>query len=281
MNEEGFEKIVNSYPALRENFEIQRAYIELKNSYSDFVIKQPELWLNNENIPRIIWWCWLQGEENSPEICKVSLASLKKYYYDCEIIILTKDNIDSFVALPKYIEEKYASGNISSAHYSDILRTFLLCKYGGVWIDATVLCTGRDNVIFEGDMFAFKHALRGLYGIVSSSWLLSAIPRHPILLLTRDLLCSYWRCNDTLFHYFLFHMFLTLAAEKYADIWNNIPLFSNVPPHILQYELGNTFSEKRFSQIKKMSNFHKLTYRVSELVKRDKTFYNYIIKSGR
>lgn len=271
-------EVIDSYSALRENFEIQKSFLELKSAYSDFVIEQPILKINDNKIPRIIWWCWLQGIEQAPDICKVSLSSIKKFYSDCEIIILDNHNINDFIELPLYIKEKYAQGKITHAHYTDIVRTFLLCKYGGAWIDSTVYCTEYDEVIFEENMFAYKHILRGVYGIPSSSWLLSACPKHPIMMLTRDLLCSYWRSNDNLYHYFMFHMFLLLAAEKYADIWNELPLYSNVPPQMLRYELGKIFSKKRFAQLKKMSSFHKLTYRLPDAVYKPKTFYNVIIQ---
>ena len=34
-------EIIDSYSALRENFEIQKSFLELKSAYSDFIIEQP------------------------------------------------------------------------------------------------------------------------------------------------------------------------------------------------------------------------------------------------
>ena len=32
-----------------------------------------------------------------------------------------------------------------------------------------------------------------------------------------------------------------MAAEKYSDIWNKIPTYSNINPHIMQFELNNKY----------------------------------------
>ena len=41
--------------------------------------------------------------------------------------------------------EKWEKGRIPAAMFSDLLRVELLIKYGGTWIDSTVLCTGVND----------------------------------------------------------------------------------------------------------------------------------------
>lgn len=43
--------------------------------------------------------------------------------------------------MPAFIESKARRGQIGLAHLSDYVRAFLLDEYGGLWIDATVMCT--------------------------------------------------------------------------------------------------------------------------------------------
>ena len=91
---------------------------------------------------RKIWVCWMQGMEAAPELVKVCYASLHRYLKDRENILLTNENVHKYVTLPEDIERKRRDGKIPMAHYTDMLRLELLIKYGGTWIDATVLCTG-------------------------------------------------------------------------------------------------------------------------------------------
>lgn len=277
MNVDEIYHILDSYPALRENFEIQKSFLKIKDAYLDFVLNQPSNEVVNHEIPKIIWWCWLQGVDNAPDICKVCLKTVIEHYPECDVILIDNNNVKELIDIPQYIIDKYNKGIISCAHYSDIIRLLLLCKYGGVWMDSTLYCTRHEDYLFESPLFMYKHLLRGVYGVPASNWLISAAPNHPILRLTRDLLCSYWKQNDELEHYFIFHIFLLLSAEKYADLWNAIPLFSNVTPQLLRYELGNQFSEKRFHQLKNMNGIHKLSYKLSKEIYFDGTFYDYIV----
>ena len=82
----------------------------------------------------------------------------------------------------------------------------------------------------------------------------------------------------------MYHLLLTLAIRKYPNEWTAIPKFSNVPPHIMQGELFNSYNKDRFEQILRMSNFHKLTYKLPETITKDSingTIYKHILKTFR
>ena len=53
--------------------------------------------------PSKIWFCWMQGEENMPEIPRRCLASLRKHAKDHEVIVLTIENYRKYVSLPDHI----------------------------------------------------------------------------------------------------------------------------------------------------------------------------------
>lgn len=79
------------------------------------------------------------------------------------------------------------------------------------------------------------------------------------MLLTRDLLYEYWKTNNYITNFFLFHLMLSISARKYRKEWDNIPMFNNRSPHTLMFELGKEYSKNRWNQIERMSSFHKLT----------------------
>lgn len=69
-----------------------------------------------------IWFCWLQGIENAPEIVKTCYNSLKINLPNKEIIVLTSSNLSKYVTFPDYIERKWKQGIISNTHLTDLLR---------------------------------------------------------------------------------------------------------------------------------------------------------------
>lgn len=241
-----------------------------KLSFIDFPI--------DTQIPKIIYWCWLQGEVNAPELCKACLNSLRNNMPDYKIIIVTKENIWNLVSIPEIIRKKYEKGFITNTHFSDIIRTYLLAEKGGIWIDSTVLCTGSfPKEILSNNFFVFQNFNRGDEAIFSSSWFIASCKNHPILLYMEELLLTYWAEYNYLSHYYLFHLFFTIVCNCFPDFINNIPRYSNIPPHILQYELFDKFDSERYEEIKLMSSFHKLTWKNEKNIDISDTFFEHIL----
>ena len=74
-----------------------------------------------------------------------------------KIILLTKNNLNQYVSLPRCIIKKYNLGIITHTHFSDVVRVALLCEHGGTWIDSTVLLTGEiPKKFLEAPLFMFS-----------------------------------------------------------------------------------------------------------------------------
>lgn len=154
---------------------------------------------------------------------------------------------------------------------------------GGAWIDATVYCTSYRVDVFDYDLFFFKEwPPRGEKACICSNWLLSCKKNEPILRTTLELLYEYWKRNNTTVNYFLYHMFLHLAAERYGEEFKHVPSFPNSAPHVLQSELEDEFSHARYEQIKVISDFHKLTWHKKFMSPSDRlSFYDYLISINK
>ena len=239
----------------------------------------PENVNNNKEYSNKVWWCWLQGEENAPELNKACLASLRENLIDREVIVITEENLFKYIDFPEYITKKYKKGIISRTHFSDLIRIELLTKYGGTWIDSSVYCTEYNRIFFDKPLFVFQNWKRNNPSVISSSWFITAEKDNPILKATKQLLYEYWKKNSFFIDYFLFHFFFTMATEKYKKLWEEIPRYSNIPPHILQFELLSEFSEERFEEIKKMSSFHKLNQKQDFSIAKENSYYRYIINN--
>ena len=271
-----FSKIPGDMKANYKNFIFFSA---LKQKYKTFLRNYQPQTVENHEFSNKIWWCWLQGEENAPNLCRICLKSVREYCPEHEIIVITENNYSDYVSFPDFIIEKYQKGFISKTHFSDLLRLQLLITHGGTWIDSTCYLTEKPEYIFDTPLFVFQNKERGDNSIAASSWLISSEKNNLIITLTRDMIFDWWKNHNHLYHYFLVHFFFTIACEFYKDEWQKIPFFSNLPCHVMQRELFNKFDQKRFEQIKKMSAVHKLTYKFANQETAG-TIYEYLLKTN-
>lgn len=229
-----------------------------------------------------IWVCWMQGMENAPALVQKCYESIKTQLKDREIILITSQNRTDYVTMPEHIEEKYSKGIITHTHFSDLLRVELLCKYGGTWIDATVFCSGRNipKYFFDSSFFIFQNLKPGADGATCnvSSWFITAWTNHKFMLAQRTLLFDYWEKYDYQADYFLFHHFISIISEFYAEDWKKIIQFPNSFPHVLQLMMFEPFEQEKWNAITKACPFHKLTYKHNtEDMAEKNTYYQFIV----
>ena len=249
--------------------------------------------------PKVIWFCWLQGMENAPELVKVcyhSLMGLQLMGY--EVKVVDGRNWREYVELPDDIVKKVEKGIIPMAHFTDLLRLELLIKYGGTWVDSTVLCTGfnglrsssgsralsglRVEEYLEADLFLFQQLRKGetrFLGI--SNWFISSCTDNWVLKILRDILYQYWRDYDCVVDYYMFHLFFSMIMEKHPEVAAKMPRYGNGLPHCLQRRMGDQYDEVWMEELKKRTCFHKLSYRLDKSVLESKgTFYDVVIKQA-
>lgn len=232
-----------------------------------------------------VWFCWFQGMDNAPLVVHRCYESMKKNLKDEEIVIITELNMNDFVKFPSFIVEKYKKGIISRTFLSDILRLELLIKYGGTWIDSTVLCTREiPNYIKESEVFFFRDLKPGFDGHSTeiSNWFISAKSNNKLLITVRELLYKYWKENNSLIEYFIFHYFMQLAMKKYPEEECKMVKISNSMPHVLQLDMFKPYSETLYDAMKSETFVHKLTYKIeSDYANRVGSYYDEIINKGK
>ena len=232
----------------------------------------------------IIWFCWLQGLENAPEVVKKCFASIKKHLSDREVRVIDSTNVGKYITLPEIIRKRHEKGQIPPALYSDMIRLELLIKYGGTWIDSTVLCTGRNfpSEYLDSDLFLFQYTRPGtseFNGI--SNWFISSCRNHPLLIMLRNLLCRYWEDFDCTLNFFIFHMFFSMIVKERPSLVENMPLGNSRDCLVLEHLLGKPFDASQYEKIVSKSAFHKLTYRLSPgTMNSVGTYYDKLIREG-
>lgn len=230
---------------------------------------------------KTVWLFWWQGEESMPFLVNKCYESLEQNLKDWEIVLLTQKNFQQYAEFPSYISDKLQKG-ITLTHFSDLLRLELLIKYGGLWLDATVLCTSGDipKSILNSELFVYRSQKPGADGkaITMSSWLMWAKSNNRILMATQAMLYAYWERNNELSEYFLLHHFMTIAMDFYKEDASKIPPFCNSVPHILLLHLFDKYDENYWNDLKQMTCFHKLSYKLDEEnCKKKGTYYDVII----
>lgn len=217
----------------------------------------------------VIWWCWLQGLDQAPELVKACHRSLEKL--NRRIVVITEENMMDYVSFPDWILQAKHVGKIDRTHFSDLLRLELLTTRGGTWIDSTVFCSDAEmisKVLRSAPLFCYSFAMRDSVNdwMMFDNWFLHCTKPSRIMNETKNMLYAYWKNEENLKHYFLFHIIFTIACRRNPEECKRIPIFSNEPPHILQLEMMEPFDAQRWEQICSMSGIHKLTYKFDKTV---------------
>lgn len=146
-------------------------------------------YFTNGTIPKTLWTFW--DGENPPEIVQKSLANWRKYSPDWTINLVTPKNLKEF--LPDIDFEKFRPKDFIQRKV-DLIRLYLIAKYGGVWSDASIAVRRSHDWLVE-------EAARGGYEFIGyyregstknqtypvvENWLFGAIPNSGFVTKWRD-----------------------------------------------------------------------------------------------
>lgn len=188
-------------------------------------------------VNKIIWTMWFQGIDDMPQTVNLCHHSVERYKGNYQHITLTQDNLEEYIVIPNLIMEKWKQGIISNANFSDYVRVSVLDKYGGIWLDATVLLS--SNFPSEIENYAQFHAKginRFKYDFLyfqSQNWesyFLAKLGNSNIYYFLKKAFELYWQDNNKEIDYLLLHHLAFIArtySKKFKDEYNKIP-FNNI-----------------------------------------------------
>lgn len=232
----------------------------------------------------IIWQYWESKDGNIPALVKACLNSVEKYKGEYKRKLLTYEELKNYIDLPEYIYKYKEKGLMNIAHFVDIVRTALLIKYGGIWIDSTILLTNDLPDFVNEELFFFQNDVKiDLDGLCGTNYFIASKPNNKILKETLSAMLIYWKENRFLVNYFTHMHIITMICKKNLNLFKKIPFFSFYPVQQLQNELLNKFDKNRWEQIKNTTSIHKLTHKQSVLTKKKEidikgTFFEHIIE---
>lgn len=235
-----------------------------------------------------IWVLWLQGESQMPPIVKLCLQSIQRNRNDHEVVVLSNNNLKEYIKLPKKISTLYEQGKISAAHYSDIIRMYLLSRYGGFWMDATMyLISPIPEKIFSQKLFTVKTLPFGNF-VSKCRWtgfFMASEPGGTLPTIVYNLFVNYWSKEDTLIDYFLIDYAINLAYKHNNDVRNLIDSleYTNPQIHGLSNLLISKYNQEQFNNLTKKTSCFKLSWKnhTQEELDVDKTNYYHYLKKIR
>jgi len=236
--------------------------------------------------PEIIWQFWDNpAGRTTPKIVKSCLESVDKFKGNFEQKILNKSTMENYSDLPGYVLDKFKKGQISYAHFSDLLRLNLLKNHGGIWLDATGYMTDFvPEQILDEDFFVF---LAGELTLFPYSFMQNCFIRSK----KGNLLCEawyrmcieFWKDETKTLDYFQHQlMFKTLILNHpdAKDLFDKMPQKSDDETHQLARKLLQKFNAEEWGSIKKASFFQKTTYKVPDGIDYSGTYFSKLCKGG-
>lgn len=205
-----------------------------------------------------LWQYWHQGKENAPELIQKCFESVQNFEGDKNIVVLSFDTVKDYVDIPQKYYDMVNSKKIPIAIFSDIVRLYLLEKYGGMWIDSTILLTDKiPQEVWDSDFCVFqKDPKTDMQENRMSCYFIRAKKGSPNLRAIKKSIENYWSKNDFLINYFMFEHISTMLSEKpeLKSEWEKMPYLSAQKAGLTQrYGMNEETLKEYFA--------HKLTYK--------------------
>ncbi len=258
----------------------------LDQYYSKTAEFMPEQTSSESNCSNTIWTAWLQGEQNAPEVIRLTLASIRTFANGHPVVVLSNDNVDQYIDMPQIIKLKHESGAMGHAHYADVIRMMILTQYGGLWLDATMLLHEPiSEEAFECPFYSvgFKYCQGDKY-ISRNKWLVGIIGgyRNSIYLARiSKMLSQFWEEHNIAIDYFVFDYFVFLLYQKDSSfrlLVDNLPQMVHYT-HVLRKIINCPYKEEQLEKLYISDQIYCLTYRgkyIKTTQKGDMTFYGYL-----
>ena len=225
-----------------------------------------------EEGPLPVWTLWWDGEESAPPCVKLSLQSQKKHFGGPEYAyqMLTKDNYEAYVRIDPAVLTRYEKGEMSLTHLSDVLRCALLCRHGGLWIDATLYMTGPlDRESLTADFYtvhktAYSRNMRAM--IPAGRWacyLLRCRSGDPLMSFLAAGYRMYWRKYADVPDYYLLDEMIDAAYRLIPAVRREIdgvPI-NNERVFDLFAMRNEAYLPKRMEPVLRASRLHKFSYK--------------------
>ena len=231
-----------------------------------------------------IWVCWLQGEDQMPELNQLCVESIKRNAGKHPVIFLSERNIPEYLDIPQCVSDAYLSGRIKPAIYADYVRCALLYRYGGLWLDSTILLTKPlGEEWFQSAFMSVRMQEEDNKSVSRYRWAtfcLGSVPGSPFFCKVEQMFRSYFEEVERNVDYLMIDYFFDLLCQKDPGILalvNQVPE-SNPALHKLRFLLNEAYDPSKMAAMEETTSIFKLSYKMDlvEYGECGQTFWGYL-----
>ena len=200
---------------------------------------------------------WFDGWEKSPYLVKYCFTTWKNLHPNIPIYFL--DTYSLFDWLPD--EDTWVLySSLTSQMSSDYIRLVLLKHYGGIYIDARVICQKPiyqwlPLVLNQETFFIYTNHITSRF--IASWFIVSLYPNHPVVCHVYNEFYKRLQVPIQRYDYFLFHHTFADCIRD-SSLWNTIPKISSEIAHLLQdREKRITMNKRDYIEKTKTAWMHK------------------------
>lgn len=288
LEEDGFLTIMLTERLQYEIVDYEYIYNDVYTMMEGFINSFPDN-ATGLNVPvyrsrKYAWSCWWQGMEKAPDLIKACINSQKRFLpKEVELIIVTKDNYRDYVDFPQWLLDKVEDGRVTLTTFSDVIRACLLYKYGGIWLDSTILLTEPLSLDFwDYDVFTFREFRYCLP-------FMGGKPGQKFYQFLMEGFFYYYRNYGYTKYYLLVTYLLDIAMNKYPDIrekYDKLPVKNAVIGNVnnfaaLSYHMHETYTPEMYRKYMEGVSVHKLQRRFDRFGKKindSDNIYHYILR---
>lgn len=232
--------------------------IVLNKHFEDGNVFQKKRVINSEPI----WIMWWQGYDQAPKLIKACINSIKKNNLNHDVIVITKYNFKNYINLPTFILNKVNLGYISITHLSDMIRVLLLYIYGGVWCDATILCTQSiDDEVFKSNFYTIRTGIKTKDPSHGdwTTFFMSSQPNNPLMKKIAVYHFQFWKQYNEIIDYIMFDYIIRIITKNDIRVKEKIEA---VPINNQQvFKLRNYINAQYDGELKsRIKNWEQTTY---------------------
>lgn len=190
-----------------------------------------------------IWFCWFQGKSTMPELQRCLYRRLLKNSGNHRVIFVDMQYIIDNDIVPQNVLDGFNDDIIGPAFFSDIVRVCLLERFGGLWVDSTLLIAKEiPDSVFEYPMYNVKGLKDFPFsrnvpdGLNWQSYFLGSFPHSLFVTLLKEMLLKYTSDKLPLIDYFLVFYLAQILREDIPCICKE---FAEIPDNnVLCEQLG-------------------------------------------
>lgn len=235
-----------------------------------------------------IWVCWWQGEAEMPEMTHKCYELLQANSNGHPVHLITRDNYSEYINLPQHIIECVENKSITFIFLSDLLRTSLIAKYGGIWVDSTYWLT-RPLDVNGQKLFTYRQdRFKGQGGINDFNWtchLIGTGTPYYIFDFLRECLLLHVEKHHKIVTYLLIDFAINLAYESFEDFRLLIDRLPDHKPHIyiMPWLFNQKLDEENLKEILNTTPLLKLSYKLGQTnyihttPEGERTYYDWFI----